>query len=69
MSVRPSSDSLQHLLGFQRNHLEPTSGILAGEGSQPMGELHHMECWETRPEAVSLPQPHQSEESMCSPAI
>lgn len=29
-----------------------------------MGELHHMERWETGPEVVPMPQPDQSEEGM-----
>lgn len=57
-----------HLLCFQGNHLEPASGLPAGESRQPMGELHHMERWETRPEAVPMPEPGQSEESMLAPA-
>lgn len=51
-----------HLLCFQGNHLEIASGLPAGARSQPMGEFHHMECWETRPETIPISQPNQSEE-------
>ena len=51
-------------LCFQRDYLEATSWLPARESSQPVEELHHMERWETGPEAVPKPEPDQSEESM-----
>lgn len=34
-----------------------------------MGELYHMERWQTRQEAVPKPQPNQSEEGITFPPI
>lgn len=47
--------------------MEAASGLPAGESSQPMGELHHMECWETGSEAVPMAQANQSEEGGTPP--
>lgn len=47
--------------------MEAASGLSAGEGSQPMGELHHMERWETGSEAVPMPQANQPEEGEIPP--
>lgn len=44
--------------------MEAACGLPTGESSQPMGELHHMERWETGPEAVPKPEPDQSKEGM-----
>lgn len=47
--------------------MEAARGLPAGESSQPMGELHHMECWETGSEAVPVPQASHSEEGEIPP--
>ncbi|XP_071360771.1 queuosine-tRNA galactosyltransferase isoform X5 [Trachinotus anak] len=59
----------QDQLITQGNHLEAASGLPAGESTQPMGELHHMERWETGPEVIPMPEPDQSEESMLPPHV
>lgn len=48
--------------------MEAASGLPAGESPEPMGELHHMERWETGPETLPMAQPGQSEEGTLLPA-